>query len=281
MMNDYSFQDKTVVITGASAGVGAACARTFAQQKSKLVLVARGEAALNTIAEELSAETEVLTVAMDVANTTDCMTLFEKAVAKFGAVHVLVNNAGLHTRGPVETRTPEDLAAMVDVNMRAPLVLTAAALPLIRQAGGGAVVMVGSLAGLAPLQGAATYSATKAGLRAFSYALADELQGSSIHIGVVSPGPIDTGFIMDEIDQVEDIVFSQPMSTAEDVADAVMALAQGGRIEIAMPAASGKLASLGYLFPSFRRKSRGMLYSKGRKNKEKYRQRAATEASDN
>lgn len=278
-MISYPFQDKTVVITGASAGVGAACARAFAAQKSKLVLLARGEAALNTIAEELRPATEVMTVAMDVANNADCMTLFEKVEAEFGAVHILVNNAGLHVRGPVEGRTPEDLAAMVDVNLRAPLVLTSSALPYMHKAGGGAVVMVGSLAGLAPLQGAATYAATKAGLRAFAYGLADELRDSNIHVGVVSPGPVDTGFIMDEMDLVEDITFSQPMSSAAGVADAIMELAKGRKIEIAMPATSGKLASLGYFFPSFRRKTRGMLYSMGRKNKEKYRQRAAQESA--
>ena len=156
---------------------------------------------------------------------------------------------------PSRAGDPEDLAAMVDVNMRAPLVLTAAALPYLRRAGGGAVVMVGSLAGCAPLQGAATYSATKAGLRTFAYALADELRDSNISVGVVSPGPIDTGFIMDDLDQVEDIVFSQPMSSAQQVARAVLKLASGRRTEIAMPASSGILLNLFYLSPWLRRRA--------------------------
>ncbi len=269
-MQTDGFKDKTVIITGASAGVGAACARAFAAQQAKLVLVARGSAALAEIAAELSPRTSVLTVAMDVANNADCLALMEKAVAEFSAIHVLVNNAGVHLRGPVENRAPQDLAAMVDVNMRAPLVLSAAALPHIRQAGGGAIVMVGSLAGLAPLQGAATYSATKAGLRAFTYALADELRGTGINVGVVSPGPIPTGFIIAEIDQVEDIVFSQPMSSPEQVADAVLALAAGARTEITMPGFGGRLATMGYLFPSQRRRMRKSQYAKGRKNKAAY-----------
>jgi short-subunit dehydrogenase len=64
-------------------------------------------------------------------------------------------------------------------------------------------------------------------LRAFAYALADEMRGTGIHVGVVSLGPIDTGFIMDEIDNVEDIAFSQPMSSASEVADAVLSIAAG------------------------------------------------------
>jgi len=271
------FKGKTVIITGASAGVGAACARVFANHKANLVLCARGQAGLDTIAEELSAQCSVLTVAMDVSNTDQCLALLTKAEAEFGRVDVLINNAGMHSRGDIEKVKPADVAAMVDINLRAPLVLSCAALPFIKKSDGGAVVMVGSLAGMAPLQGAATYSATKSGLRAFAYALADELQDTDINVGVVSPGPIDTGFIMSEIDNVEDIVFSQPMSSAEEVADAVLSIARGEKTEIAMPAASGRLVTLSYLFPALRRLLRPKLYAKGRKNKDKYRNRSVTD----
>ena len=270
-----SFDNKTVIITGASAGVGAACARLFASHKAKLVLVARGEAALNVIADELRSQCEVLTVVMNVASNEDCLALLEKAEAAFGAVHVIVNNAGMHARGDLEKVAPLDVAAMVDINLRAPLLLSCAAIPYLRRAGSGAIVNVGSLAGRAPLQGAATYSATKAGLRAFSYALSDELLGSGISVGVVSPGPIDTGFIMDEIDAVEDIVFSQPMSSAEQVAEGILAIASGQQVEIVLPASIAKLTHLSYLFPNLRRRLRPKLYEQGRKNKDKYRNRQA------
>jgi len=168
-----NFCGKTVIITGASAGVGAACARAFAAQNAKLVLVARGRAGLNKIAKELREQCEVLTQVMDVANTEQCLKLLKKAEAKFGQVHVLINNAGMHARGDLEKIDPADVAAMVDINLRAPMVLSCAAIPFLRKAGSGAIVMVGSLAGRAPLQGAVTYSGTKAGLRAFAYGLAD------------------------------------------------------------------------------------------------------------
>lgn len=273
IMSLTNFKNKTVIITGASAGVGAACARTFAELGANLVLVARGEAALTTIAEELRDKTSVLSVVMDVANSTDCTSLIEKALKEFAAIHVLINNAGAHSRGEVEGHSPPALMTMVDVNLRAPIQLTTEALPFIRQAGGGAVVMVGSLAGRSPLQGAATYAGTKAGLRAFTHSLADELRDSSITAGIVSPGPIDTGFIMDEIDEVEDIVYSQPMSSAQQVADCVVKIARGEAVDIPMPWLSGKLTTLSYLFPGLRRLSRGLLYKIGRRNKQKYQQR--------
>ena len=270
------FEGKTVIITGASAGVGAACARAFATHKANLVLCARGQTGLDTIAEELSVQCSVLTVAMDVSNTDQCLALLTTAEAEFGRVDVLINNAGMHSRGDIEKVEPADVAMMVDINLRAPLMLSCAALPFIKKSDGGAIVMVGSLAGMAPLQGAATYSATKSGLRAFAFALADELQDTDINVGVVSPGPIDTGFIMSEIDNVEDIVFSQPMSSADAVADAVLSIACGEKTEIAMPAASGRLVTLSYLFPALRRLLRPKLYAKGRKNKDNYRNRSIT-----
>lgn len=267
------FEHKTIIITGASAGVGAACARAFAAQNAKLVLVARGETKLQTIAEELRAQCEVLTVVMDVASNEDCLALLNKAETAFGAVHIIINNAGMHSRGDLEKIEPRDVAAMVDINLRAPLLLSCAAIPYLRRGGSGAIVNIGSLAGRAPLQGAATYSATKAGLRAFSHALADELRDTGIAVGVVSPGPIDTGFIMDEIDAVEDIVFSQPMSSTEQVAEAVLKVAAGEETEIVLPASSAKLTHLSYLFPRLRRLLRPKLYAQGRKNKQKYRNR--------
>jgi short-subunit dehydrogenase len=273
----HFFEGKTIIITGASAGVGAACARAFARHKANLVLCARGQAGLDKISEELSSQCSVLTVAMDVSDTDQCLALLTKAEDEFGRVDVLINNAGMHHRGDLEKVKPIDVGSMVDINLRAPLILSCAAIPFIKKSDGGAIVMVGSLAGMAPLQGAATYSATKAGLRAFAYALADELKDSEINVGVVSPGPIDTGFIMSEIDVVEDIVFSQPMSSADGVADAVLSIARGDKVEIAMPAASGRLVMLSYLFPALRRFMRPSLYAKGRKNKDKYRNRSVVD----
>jgi len=267
------FKGKTVIITGASAGVGAATARTFADLGANLVLVARGQLALDKITAELTPITSVINIAMDINDAAANEALLIKAAQAFGSIDVLVNNAGFHQRGEVARNQANDLAKMVDVNLRAPIQLSCLMLPYLHQAGGGAIVNVGSLAGRTPLQGAATYAATKAGLRAFTYSLADELKGTGIYVGVISPGPIDTGFIMSEIDQVEDIVFSQPMSTAQQVADAIVSVARGEATEISLPRASGWLTTISYLFPALRRALRPALYRKGRKAKAQYKQR--------
>ena len=262
-----------VIITGASAGVGAETARAFATQGAKLVLLARGQQALTDMTNELKTITDVLNFSLDVCDTEGYKKILEAVEQHFGAIHILVNNAGYHKRGNVEKNDATELAKMVNVNLSAPIALSALTLPYIQKQQTGAIVNVGSLAGRTPLQGAATYAATKAGLRAFTYSLADEVSQPNIHIGLVSPGPIDTGFIMSEIAQVEDIVFSQPMSSANQVAQAILNVAAGKSIEISLPKNSGRLTMISYLFPWLRRKLRPALYEKGKKAKEKYIQR--------
>ena len=171
------FKDKTVIITGGSEGVGAATARLFADAGANLMLVARGKRNLEAIADELRGKTRVELFAMDVADADACVDVFKKAQFEFGRVDILINNAGFHERGPAESIQPADLGKMVDVNLRAPIILTRIALPYLREAGGGAIVNVGSLAGRTPVPGSATYAATKAGLRSFTYSLYEELRG--------------------------------------------------------------------------------------------------------
>ena len=119
------------------------------------------------------------------------------------------------------------------------------------------------MAGRTPLPGSAGYAAGKAGLRSFTYALAVELAGSGIKLAVVSPGPIDTGFIMADIDATSDLTFSQPLSTAQDVAQAILDLCGNNVREQSMPWVSGVLTLLMSLFPGLAQRVRPMLERKG------------------
>jgi len=257
------FKDKTVIITGGSEGVGAAAARLFAEAGANLLLVARGKKNLEVIAEELRKVTQVEIFAMDVSDADACADLFKKANFDFGRVDILVNNAGYHQRGPVESVDVADLGKMVDVNLKAPIMLTRIALPYLREAGGGAIINVGSLAGRTPVPNSATYAASKAGLRSFTYSLANEFSDNKIKIAVVSPGPIDTGFIMANIDNTSDLTFSQPMSTAEEVAQVIFDLCGNEQREISMPRISGVLTTLMYLMPWLGRTVRPLLERRG------------------
>ena len=261
------FNNKTVIITGGSEGVGAATARMFAEAGANLMLVARNKKNLDAIAEELRPKTRVEVFAMDVSDAEACVDVFKKTAFEFGGVDVLVNNAGFHMRGNVEDIEATDLGKMIDVNLKAPVMLSRIALPYLHEAGGGAIINVGSLAGRAPIPGSATYAASKAGLRSFTYALGMELADSNIKLAVVSPGRIDTGFIMADIDATSDLTFSQPISTAEEVAQAILDLCSNRIKEQSMPAKSGFLTMIMYLFPGLSLKVRPMLEKKGAKVK--------------
>jgi short-subunit dehydrogenase len=270
MSRASSFEHRTVIVTGASLGVGRATAEQLHAEGANVVLVARRSEPLERAADAIGDRSRVLTVPADVADVDALAHVVEATIERFGGIGGLVNNAGAHHRGKVETREAGELAAMVDVNLRAPIVLSRLVLPHLR-AEGGFIVNVASLAGKVPLDGAATYSATKFGLRAFSHAMAEELRGTNVRVSVVSPGPIDTGFVMDDLDEVEDIVFSQAMCSAQDVARMILACARDGRREREFPVGGGKLATVGYLLPELRRRLRPMLERKGAARKQRLR----------
>ena len=257
------FKDKTVIITGGSEGVGAATARLFAEAGANLMLVARSKKNLESVASALRDKTRVELFAMDVTDTDACVDLFKKADFEFGRIDILVNNAGYHARGNVRDVPANELGRIIDVNLKAPIILTRLALPYLEEAGGGAIINVASLHGRLASAGATTYSASKFGLRIFTLALRQELEGSGIKAAVVSPGPVDTGFIMDHLDQVDDIVFSQPMSTAEEVGQAILDLCGNNVAEQAMPRSTGILATLAYLMPWLAKRLRPTLQQKG------------------
>ena len=273
------FKDKTVIVTGASEGVGAATARLFADAGANLMLVARNRKNLEAIAEELRDKARVEIFPMDVSDADSCVDMFKKALFEFGRIDVLVNNAGFHARGNVESNTAEDLVRTIDVNLRAPILLMRLALPHIRESGGGAIINVASLAGRTPVPGSAAYSASKFGLRAFTFSLAEEIRDSGIKLAVVSPGPIATQFILADIDKTSDLTFSQPMSSAEDVAQAILDLCGNNQREQAIPAISGFLTTLTYLAPWLGRALRPALERKGARVKKEYKAKARAASS--
>lgn len=253
---------KVALVTGASAGIGYAVAKRWIERGGKVALVARTEKTLAEAAKSLG--DDAVPFALDVNDTPALIALPEKVQKHFGRLDVIVNNAGFNRRGPIEQFKPEELAQIVTTNLVAPIVLTRAAIPFLER--GGSIVQIASIAGMVPVPHEASYSASKAGLRAFSRALSFELGDKNLHIGCVCPGPVDTGFLGD-LEEVPDIVLSQPMVSADDVAVEVMRCIDERAEEIALPAKSGRLATMGYLLPSFARKIRPVLEKRGAKNR--------------
>lgn len=263
------FSGKTVIVTGASGGIGAACARQFAAEDARLVLAARSRDKLDSLAEELGGE-RAIAVPTDVGVRKQLTHLLETAKEQFGRVDVVVNNAGFNHRGAVEHVAERDLSRMVRINLEAPILLSKLALPYLQDTGG-AIVNVTSVAGQIPLPDEATYSATKAALRAFTRALSEELRESPVRVSMVSPGPVETGFILNDLEEVPDMVFAQPMSSPDDIAEQVVESAKGGKTERTLPRMSGYMATLGYLFPALPRLLAPTMAKRGRETKARYR----------
>ncbi len=265
------FAGRTIIITGASSGIGAAAARQFAAGGGNVVLVARSAGPLQELASELEQTAgTALACPADVSDTEALRSVLETAATTFGGVDVLVNNAGFNARGAVGEVPVEDLQRIIDVNLRAPITFTGLALPYLRKSARANIINVASIAGRVPLPHEATYSATKFGLRAFSLAMAEEVRGSTVSISIVSPGPVETDFILTDPNSVPDLVFSQPMSTAEQIATLIVDCARDGRAERVRPAVSGKLATMAYLFPTLGRTIRPLMERKGHREKQKY-----------
>ncbi|HEY8377105.1 MAG TPA: SDR family NAD(P)-dependent oxidoreductase [Nannocystis sp.] len=258
-------KDRVALVTGASAGIGLATARLLHRSGMRVALVARTPDRLERAAGELG--DGAAAIACDVGDLSRLPWLVDQVLERFGALDVLVNNAGLHHRGDFFRHAPQALADMFTVNTVAPVVLTRIAAE--RMCPGGCVVNVASLAGKLGVPGSATYSGTKAGLRFWALAVAEDLARRQIRIANVNPGPVDTGFFDHDLEHATPLTFSQPMSTPEQCAEAVLACIRGERspMEIDLPFASGKLATLGYLSPTLSKLLRPALERRGAKNK--------------
>lgn len=261
-----SFAGKVAIVTGASSGIGLSVTRKLCAAGAKVALVARTRAALEAVVASLG-EDRAAAFPLDVADFAALAALPGAVAARFGGLDILVNNAGLNHRGAITDLTAQQAADVITVNLTAPVYLTRVCCDHLRR--GGAIVNVASIAGMVPVPHEGAYSASKAGLRAFTAVIAEDLAERGIHVGSVCPGPVDTPFFGD-IESVPDLVFSQPMSTADEVADAVLECIERRVPEIAIPAASGMLATVGYVFPPLARLLRPSLEKRGAGNKRRY-----------
>ena len=262
-----TLNDKVVIITGASSGVGEAAAHAFGRAGAKVVLAARSREKIESVAQAIGG----LAVPTDVSRIGDLQGLVDRTLAAYGRIDVLVNNAAANARGDLDTLDPQSIAAVIDTNLKAPLLLTRLALPHLR-ASKGVIVNVASIAGHVPLPHESPYCASKWGLRGFTFALRQELKSAGVAVCVVSPGPISTPFVLDDLDNVPDLVFSQPILTAEQVADAVMACAMDRKRERALARSTLVLARLSATFPWLQELLRPSLEAKGARVKARLRQ---------
>jgi NADP-dependent 3-hydroxy acid dehydrogenase YdfG len=186
----WDLSGKVAAITGASSGIGAATALALAGAGARVALSARRKDRLDQLVGQIGEG--ALAIEADVTDEPQARGFIESAHSELGGLDILVNNAGVMLLGPVEGADTEEWRQMVDVNVLGLLYCTHAALPILRERGGGHIVNVSSVAGRNASAGAAVYNLTKFGVTGFSEALRQEALHSNIRVTCVEPGFVET-----------------------------------------------------------------------------------------
>lgn len=187
---------KTVLITGATSGIGLACARKFAKNGDKIIITGRNRKRLDEIEKELKAEgTEVLTLAFDVRDREAAVSAIAMLPKEWQEVDVLVNNAGLALGlEPEFEGAYEDWETMIDTNIKGLLTMTRLIVPGMVERNRGHVINVGSVAGDAAYAGGAVYCATKAAVKALTDGLRIDVADTEVRVTNLKPGLVETNF---------------------------------------------------------------------------------------
>ena len=215
------------IVTGASRGIGAACARMLAADGWPVVVNYRAdEAGARAVVDEIEESAgRAAAVQADVAAPRAGATLVGAALERFGPALVLVNNAGQRADGLAVTMSDDAWASINEANLAGPFRICRAVLPKMIRARFGRIVNVASIAGLRPAAGQANYAAAKAGLLGFTKSLAAEVARRGVTVNAVAPGYVRTEIVADVPDEVVDHVPVQRWGTPEEIAACVRFLA--------------------------------------------------------
>ncbi len=222
-------KNKTILITGASSGIGEACAEQFAKAGATLILCARRKELIENLAEKLKTtfNTEIHVLKVDVRDYTDIKKQLAALPEKFKQIDILLNNAGLAAGSEaIHEANVQDWEAMIDTNVKGLLYMTREILPTMIAKNSGHIINIGSIAGRSLYPTGVVYCATKHAVKALSEGLRMDLFGTKIRVSEVSPGAVETNFSVVRFkgDQKKaDAIYEgfDPL-TAHDIADAVL-----------------------------------------------------------
>jgi 3-oxoacyl-[acyl-carrier protein] reductase len=192
-----SLQGKVAVVTGGSRGIGLATARALLRQGAAVAITGTDRARLDTASGDLndvSGGTRLVSLQADVRDHAQVDALFAGVVSRLGGVDILINNAGVGVFRSVADTTVDDWHRVIDTNLSGVFYCCHAALPLMKQRGGGWIINISSLASKNAFVNGAAYCASKAALNAFSEALMQEVRYDGIRVAYVLPGSVNTGF---------------------------------------------------------------------------------------
>ena len=221
-MTDETLAEKTAIVTGASAGIGAATCRAFAAAGANVVLAARSEDRLTELAAELEGEhgVETLVAPTNVREEADVDALIDETVETFGGIDVLVNNAGLSRGSDVASMSTDDYETMQETNVDGVFYATRAAIPHVRDRDGH-LIFVGSFAGQYPRSFNPVYAASKWWVRGFAKSIAAQVGDDGVGVTVVNPAEVRSEFETTDGSTFEEVFDEDEASEPAEVAEAV------------------------------------------------------------
>lgn len=215
-------QGKVALITGASAGIGQACARSLGAAGAHLVLTARRGERLDALRKEIERDGQrVVHVLGDAREERTAAETVKAATEAFGTVDILINNTGVGNYKNLVDTSAEDYDEMMDTNVRSTFLFTRHVVPVMLEKKQGTILMISSMAGIYGFAGEAVYCATKFAQVGFAQALDKELRPHGIKVGLICPGGVKTEFALGK-GRTEEKVAASDMLESEDVADAVL-----------------------------------------------------------
>jgi len=187
---------KIAAVTGSTKGIGRAVAESLAREGASVAICGRSQDEVDVVGKQLSASTgrTVSGIAVDVKNPQAVSSFFNFIDRSFGALDVLVNNAGIGIFRPVADLSFEDWKETLDTNLSGVFYCCKEGIPRLQKRGGGSIINISSLAGRNPFAGGAAYNASKFGLNGFSEAMMLDHRNDRIRVTYVMPGSVDTGF---------------------------------------------------------------------------------------
>lgn len=239
-------KNKTVIITGASSGIGKACAIAFGKRGANIVISGRNKENLEQAAQELQKTgAQILAVTGDVSNEEDCKLLIEKTIEQFGGIDILINNAGISMRALFKDLQLDVIRKVMDINFWGTVYCTKYALPYLLKTKG-SVVGISSIAGYNGLPGRTGYSASKFAMQGFLDALRIENLKTGLHVLVACPGYTasnvrNAALVADGSSQGESPRDEEKMMSAEEVAEEIVRAVEKRKRTIVLTG-QGKLA---------------------------------------
>lgn len=213
---------KVALITGASAGIGQACARTLADAGANIVVTARRQERLDElVAQCQELGVQAVAVVGDAREEETAKRAVEAAVSTFGRLDILINNAGAGNYKNLVDTSAEEYDELMDTNVRSTFLFSRHAVPVMLEQKSGTVLMLSSMAGVYGFAGEAVYCATKFAQVGFAQALDRELREQGIKVGVICPGGVKTEFALG-LGRTEESVANSQMLEPQDVADVVL-----------------------------------------------------------